>query len=444
MTEYRFPEGFVWGTATSSYQIEGGREARGDCIWDTFCRWPGKVVRGHHGDVANDHYHRYRDDVALMADLGMQAYRFSICWPRVLPEGAGKVHEPGLDFYDRLVDELLARDIAPYVTLYHWDLPVALQNLGGWAARDTAYRFQDYVAVVARRLGDRVGHWITHNEPWVVAILGNLWGVHAPGWQDLGLALQVAHHVLLSHGLAVPVLREASPSSARVGITLNFSPAYPASESPADLAAARRHDGQANRWFMDPLYKGEYPEDMCGLFGYQVPRVAPGDMEIIRRPTDFLGVNYYSRAVIRHRPGAFLDCEALHPEGEYTAMDWEVYPQALTDLLVRLERDYAPGEIYITENGCAYDDQVSPDGQVHDPERIAYYRGHLLACHEAIARGVPLRGYLAWSLMDNFEWALGYTRRFGLVYVDFETQERLVKDSARFYSAVAASNTITA
>ncbi len=321
---------------------------------------------------------------------------------------------------------------------------MALQNLGGWAARDTAYRFQDYVAVVARRLGDRVGHGITHHEPWVVAVLGNLWGVHAPGWQDLGLALQVAHHVLLSHGLAVPVLRQASPSSARVGITLNFSPAHPASQSPADLAAARRHDGQANRWFMDPLYKGEYPEDMCALFGYQVPRVAPGDMEIIRRPIDFLGVNYYSRAVIRHRPGAFLDYETIRPEGEYTAMGWEVYPQALTDLLVRLERDYAPGEIYITENGCAYEDEVSPDGQVHDPARIAYYRGHLLACHEAIARGVPLRGYLAWSLMDNFEWALGYTRRFGLVYVDFETQERLVKDSARFYSAVAASNTITA
>ncbi|NLD73134.1 MAG: beta-glucosidase [Chloroflexi bacterium] len=437
----RFPEGFVWGTATSSYQIEGGRDERGDCIWDTFCRLPGKVAEGHTGDVANDHYHRYREDIALMADLGMRAYRFSICWPRVLPSGSGRPSAVGLDFYDRLVDALLAANIDPYVTLYHWDLPTALQSLGGWAARDTAQRFADYAGVVAERLGDRVKHWITHNEPWVVAFLGNHLGVHAPGWEDLSLALQVAHHVLYSHGLAVPAIRAASPGS-EVGITLNFSPAYPASDGPEDVAAARRHDGQANRWFMDPLYRGEYPEDMWDLYGYQVPRVADGDLEVIRRPIDFLGVNYYTRAVIRHRPGAYLDYETVRPAGEYTAMDWEVYPQALTDLLVRLHEDYAPGSLYITENGCAYEDTLTPDGQVHDPARTEYYRLHLNACLDAIEQGVPLDGYFSWSLMDNFEWAFGYTRRFGLVYVDFATQARTPKDSARYYASVARTSTI--
>jgi len=341
------------------------------------------------------------------------------------------------------VDELLAHGIAPYATLYHWDLPQALQNVGGWAARDTAQRFADYVDVVARRLGDRVGHWITHNEPWVVAFLGNLLGAHAPGWQDLGLALRVAHHVLLSHGLAVPVLRSASPA-AQVGITLNFSPAYPATDRPEDVAAAARHDGQANRWFMDPLYKGAYPEDMLRLFGAQAPQVAPGDLEIIARPIDFLGINYYTRAVVAHQPGAWLNVAPQRPAGEYTAMGWEVYPLALTELLVRLHRDYAPQRMLITENGCAYDDVVAPDGAVHDPQRVSYYRQHLLACHDAIAQGVPLVGYFAWSLMDNFEWAYGYTRRFGLVYVDFDTQQRIPKDSARFYAAVAAANAITA
>jgi beta-glucosidase len=442
MGERRFPDGFVWGTATASYQIEGGRDERGDCIWDTFCRWPGKVVEGHTGDVADDHYHRFREDVALMADLGMRAYRFSVSWPRVLPSGAGRPSEVGLDFYDRLVDELLAHDIAPFVTLYHWDLPVALQNLGGWAARDTAQRYADYAALVAGRLGDRVGHWITHNEPWVVAFLGNYTGIHAPGWEDLGLALQVAHHVLYSHGLAVPAIRAASPN-AQVGITLNFSPAYPASESPEDVAAARRHDGQANRWFTDPLYRGEYPADMWDLYGHLVPRVAPGDMDVIRRPIDFLGVNYYTRAVIRHEPGAHLDYASVRPAGEYTAMDWEVYPRALTDLLVRLHRDYSPGSLYITENGAAYEDVPTAEGQVHDPERTAYYRLHLNACLDAIAQGVPLDGYFAWSLMDNFEWAYGYTRRFGLVYVDFDTQARTPKDSARYYASVVRTNTVT-
>ncbi|OGO04898.1 MAG: beta-glucosidase, partial [Chloroflexi bacterium RBG_13_56_8] len=321
----RFPEGFVWGTATASFQIEGGYEERGRCIWDDFCRWPGKVVNGDTGDVADDHYHRYLEDVALMSELGMGAYRFSISWPRVLPTGAGKVNEKGLDFYDRLVDALLAAGIEPYVTLYHWDLPSHLQRLGGWAARDTVYRFQDYVALVAKRLGDRVHQWITHNEPWVVAFVGNLEGRHAPGWEDLGLALQISHHLLVSHGLATPVLRAAGDEATRVGITLNFSPAYPASDSEEDRAAARRHDGYANRWFTDPLFTGEYPQDMWEIYGHNVPRVAPGDMEILSCPFDFLGVNYYQRGLAQNAPGEFLDHRTLHPAGEYTAMNWEVY-----------------------------------------------------------------------------------------------------------------------
>jgi beta-glucosidase len=431
----------VWGTATSSFQIEGGRDERGDCIWDDFCRWPGKVLGGDTGDVANDHYHRYRDDVRLMADLGMKAYRFSICWPRVLPEGTGAVNAKGIDFYSRLIDELLGAGITPYVTLYHWDLPTALQRMGGWAARDTAYRFAEYASVVADHLGDRVKHWITHNEPWVVAILGNYLGVHAPGWRDQHLALQVAHHVLLSHGLAVPIIRQKS-EGAQVGITLNYSPAYPASDSPDDVAAAHRHDGQANRWYTDPLYRGAYPEDMWTLFEPWTPVLEQGDLDTIATPIDFLGVNYYTRAVIQHTEGGDLRYSQLRPEGEYTAMDWEVYPQALTDLLVRLHQDYAPKALHITENGCAYEDVLSADGSVHDPKRVAYYRKHLEACLNAIDQGVPLEGYFAWSLMDNFEWAWGYARRFGLVYVDFDTQKRILKDSARYYASVAAMNAL--
>jgi beta-glucosidase len=438
-----FPDGFLWGTATASFQIEGGISERGWCIWDDFCRWPGRVYEGHTGDVADGHYHRYREDVALMAELGMQAYRFSISWPRVLKGGVGEVNEPGLAFYDRLVDELLEHDITPYVTLYHWDLPWELHRLGGWPARDTAQRFADYVQVVADRLGDRVTNWITHNEPWVVAFLGYWFGVHAPGWQDMGLALQAAHHVLLSHGLAVPILRESNPQ-ARVGITLNLSPVYPASESEADRAAAQRQDGFANRWFLDPVFKGEYPQDMWELVGAAAPRVFEGDMETISRPLDFLGVNYYTRALVQADEQAPTGVRSLHPDGEYTQMDWEVFPQGLTDLLVRVERDYAPGDIYITENGCAYEDVLTSEGRVHDAQRTAYLQSHFAAAHEAIGQGVPLKGYFVWSLLDNFEWAYGYSRRFGIVYVDFDTLRRYPKDSALFCKQVAQANAVEA
>jgi len=440
-----FPQDFVWGAATASYQIEGGRKERGEAIWDEFCRWPGKVLHGDTGDVADDHYHLYRDDVRLMARLGLDAYRFSISWPRILPEGAGQVNAKGLDFYDQLVDALLEAEITPYVTLYHWDLPSALQRLGGWAARDTVHRFVDYTAIVADRLGDRVQHWITHNEPWVVAFVGNWHGRHAPGWEDAGLALQIAHHLLVSHGLTLPVLREKSGPQAQLGITLNLNPAHPATDSPEDRAAAQRQDGFLNRWFLDPVFKGSYPADMAELYGYRMPRIAPGDMEIIARPIDFLGVNYYARAVVRHAEEVpLLQLASVKPEGEYTAMDWEVYPAALTELLLRLTRDYAPAALYITENGCAYEDSVSADGRVHDPQRTEYLRKHFVASQEAIAQGAPLKGYFAWSLMDNFEWALGYSKRFGITYVDYATQERIVKDSGLYYASVIAANAVEA
>ena len=412
MGKRAFPEGFVWGSATASFQIEGGIESRGRCIWDDFCRWPGKVLHGDTGDIANDHIHLYQQDVKLMADLGLSSYRFSVSWPRIMPEGVGQVSEQGLDFYDELVDELLSAGISPAVTLYHWDLPSALQRIGGWTARDTAYRFADYAAVVADRLGDRVKSWITHNEPWVVAFLGNELGVHAPGWQDLAQALQVAHHLLLSHGLTVPLLRERGDKDTQVGITLNFTPGYAASDKPEDVAALKRYDGYSHRWFTDPVFNGHYPVDMWQEYGYITPRIAPGDLQIIQAPLDFLGVNYYTRALIEAGDEAPLRYHTLRPEGEYTAMDWEVYPQALTDLLVRLDRDYDIPAMYITENGCAYEDVLQPDGTVHDAERIAYLQQHLGACLDAIDQGVPLKGYYVWSLMDNFEWAFGYDRRF--------------------------------
>jgi beta-glucosidase len=440
-----FPEGFVWGAATASFQIEGAtrEDGRGESIWDRFCATPGKVANGDTGDPACDHYHRWRDDVALMRDLGLQAYRFSIAWPRIIPDGDGAVNQVGLDFYDRLVDELLAAGITPHVTLYHWDLPQTLQDRGGWPSRDTAHAFARYADVVARRLGDRVKHWITHNEPWCASWLSYWIGEHAPGLKN-GPALEAAHHLLLSHGLAAPAIRAASPG-AEVGITLNFSPAHPATDSEQDRDAARRHDGFFNRWFADPLFRGAYPEDMVALYagmGAAAP-VREGDMATIAAPIDFLGVNYYNRAVIRHDPeGQGLGYGTLEPEGEYTHMGWEVYPDALRELLVRLHRDYAPAKLYVTENGAAYPDELSADGAVHDAARTRYLERHFAAAHAAIAEGAPLEGYFVWSLMDNFEWAWGYSRRFGIVYVDYETQRRTLKDSAHYYRGVIAANGI--
>jgi len=440
----RFPEGFIWGAATSAYQIEGGvtEGGRGPSIWDTFCRSEGKVFQGHTGDVACDHYHRYAEDVELMRTLGLHAYRFSIAWPRILPEGRGEVNPEGLDFYDRLVDALLAAGIQPFATLYHWDLPQALQDAGGWVSRDTVGAFCEYADAVSRRLGDRVKNWITHNEPWVVAFAGHAWGWHAPGLQDMATALQVAHHLLLSHGEAVPILRENGGAGTQVGITLNLAPVHPASPAAEDVAAARRRDGYLNRWFLDPLFKGTYPEDMLAFYGQLAPLVQPGDMARIAAPLDFLGVNYYTRNVVRDDPESpEVQSRLVMPEGaEVTEMGWEVYPQGLYELLMRLRDDYRPPAIYITENGAAFPDEATPDGRVFDPRRIAYLDGHLRQVHRAIREGVPLKGYFVWSLLDNFEWSHGYSKRFGLVYVFYPTQQRIVKESGYWYRRVIERN----
>jgi beta-glucosidase len=437
----QFPDDFVWGAATASYQIEGAVEedGRGESIWDRFCATPGKVRNGDSGAIACDFYHRFREDIELMRELGIESFRFSIAWPRVLPQGTGQVNQAGLDFYDRLVDALLAAGISPCATLYHWDLPQTLEDRGGWPERGIVDAFAEYVEAVATRLGDRVERWVTHNEPWVVAWLGYGWGVHAPGRTSERDALAAAHHVLLSHGRAVEVLRATVPD-AEVGITLNLWPVDPASGTDADLDAARHADGFHNRWFLDPLYRGSYPEDMLAHYAANAPTVLDGDMELMQAPTDFLGVNYYSRHIIGADPEGGTHAVVRDPASEYTDMDWEVYPNGLTSLLLRLHREYAPPRLYVTENGAAYADVRGHDGSVVDLERAAYVRSHLDAVRRAIAQGVPVQGYYVWSLLDNFEWAFGYSKRFGIVFVDYPTLERVPKASfAAYRDLIAAS-----
>jgi beta-glucosidase len=444
------PAGFVLGAATAAYQIEGaaGAGGRGPSIWDTYAHTPGRVLGGDHGDVAIDHYHRYREDVALMAELGLPAYRFSISWPRVQPAGRGAINAEGLAFYDRLVDELLAHGIEPWPTLYHWDLPQPLEDAGGWPERDTAERFADYAIAVHHRLADRVAHWTTLNEPWCSAFLGYGSGVHAPGRTDGVAAIRAAHHLLLGHGLAAEAIGTA-------GITINLYAVSPATRSAADADAARRIDGLQNRFLLDPLLRGSYPVDVVEDlepvtdFGH----VRDGDLAVISTPLDALGVNYYSRHVVGASAngadghtgpaGAGASPWIGSPEVGFarsglpvTAMGWEIDPAGLTEVLVRLHREYPAVPLYVTENGAAFDDRPGPDGTVDDPDRVAYLDGHLRACADAVAAGVPLRGYFCWSLFDNFEWSWGYARRFGLVYVDFPTQRRTPKASAYWYSAL--------
>ncbi len=438
----RFPDGFIWGAATASYQIEGAvhEDGRGESIWDRFSHTSGKVVNGDTGDIACDHYHRWPDDIALMRELGVGAYRFSTAWPRIIPAGRGAPNEQGLAFYDRLVDGLLENGITPWVTLYHWDLPQVLEDQNGWVNRATADAFAEYVDVVTRRLGDRVKDWITLNEPWCSSFLGYFNGHHAPGRTEPRIWLETVHTLLFGHGKATEIVRRNVPN-ARVGITLNLSQTYPAGETEADQAAARRWDGFFNRWFLDPLYGRGYPEDMQALYGTTVPQGPPSDFDTMAAKTDFLGLNYYNPTFIRDDPGGnMLGVQSVHVEGEYTEMDWLVYPQGLYDLMQRVARDYPTGPLYVTENGAAYPDLAPVDGRVRDPERTRYYALHLDACRRAIADGVPLAGYFAWSLMDNFEWAFGYTRRFGITHVDYDTQVRTIKDSGRYYSAVARQN----
>jgi beta-glucosidase len=452
--QVRFPEGFIWGAATASYQIEGAArdDGRGPSIWDTFSRTPGKVFAGHTGDVACDHYYRYADDVALMAEVGLQAYRFSISWPRIRPDGTGPVNPRGLEFYDRLTDELCGRGIDPIVTLYHWDLPQTLEDRGGWTARETALHFADYATAVYARLGDRVRTWTTLNEPWCSAYLGYASGVHAPGHTDPAAAFTAVHHLLLGHGLAAAALRAAGAGT--IGLTLNPSSVLPADpDSAEDAEAVRIVDGLRNRIFFDPVLRGKYPADVLEHMARftDLAFLRDGDEQLIAEPIDLLGINYYSPAYVAGRPsspgGGAADpgtegVEFLPTRGPVTAMGWRIEPAGLLALLERMNRDYPGTPLLITENGAAFDDAPSVDdpNRVIDSDRVAYLDGHLRAAAEAIARGVDLRGYLLWSLMDNFEWAEGYRKRFGIIYVDYDSQRRVLKDSARWYAEVIRRN----
>lgn len=449
-----FPPGFVWGAATSAFQIEGAADGRGESIWDEFCRRPGAIEDGTDGRVACEHVERFEHDVALMRELGLRAYRFSVSWPRVLPQGRGQPNEAGIDFYSRLVDRLLEAGITPYVTLYHWDLPLALHRAGGWPVRATAEAFVDYAELMVRRLGDRVRHWVTHNEPRVASMVGHHLGRHAPGMQDPMAALSASHHLLLSHGWAVPVIRAHVPG-AEVGITLDLAPIHAASADPEHQRARRLHDGHFNRWFLDPVFGRGYPADMLRHFADRqvlpsrgLPVVLSGDEDVIGVPTDFLGINYYRRNVVHSESFPALEDEQpwdpSAPPSERTEMGWEVFPEGLWETLVRVHLDYAPTAIYVTENGASYSTGPAEDGSIPDVLRLEFLRGHFQQARRAIDDGVPLRGYFVWSLLDNFEWDRGYTQRFGIVWVDYETQERRLKDSARFYRRVIADNAVPA
>src|SRR5215207_2236266 len=432
MNGRHFPADFLWGAATSAYQVEGATEAdgRGASIWDTFCATPGKVRNGESGAIACDSYHRYRLDIDRMQELDLDAYRFSIAWPRVLPEGRGRVNEAGLDFYDRLVDDLLAAGIRPFVSLYHWDLPQALENAGGWPSRATAEAFGEYVEIVARRLGHRVRDWLTQNEPYCVSWLGSALGLHAPGRTELPAAVAAAHHVLLSHGLAVEALRRESPGS-EVGIVLDSWPVYPASDDPRDAEAAREADGFRNRLFFDPVLRGTYPEDVLEKLGDSPLPIRDGDLAAISAPIDFVGLNNYSRTIVE------ADSEGRPQNvtngGPTTEMGWEIYPNGIFDVLSRLHREYGVQKLYVTENGGAFPDVLLHDGRVEDRDPIDYLHKYLGAVGRAVADGIPVRGYFVWSLLDNFEWAYGYSRRFGLLYVDYSTLERVPKSSFYWY-----------
>ena len=428
-SNFAFPQNFVWGVATSAFQIEGAADVdgKGPSIWDDFCRLPGTILDASDGRVACDHYHRWESDLDLIASLGVAAYRFSISWPRVQPLGSGAFNEKGFEFYERLVDGMLARGLKPYLTLNHWDLPSNLQAQGGWQNRDTVQHFVTYASEVARRLGDRVVSICTHNEPWVVAVLGHEVGTFARGLKSRAAAIQVAHHLFLSHGMALTAMR-AQGCKADMGIVLNLSPIDSATDSEADRAAARRADGGGFRWYVEALLKGEYPADALAELGADAPKVMPGDMQRICVTMDFLGINYYMRSVVS--TGQPWDVKTSGHE--ITDMGWEVYPQGLTDLLLRLHRDYRLPPIYITENGAAFQDQVV-DGQVHDARRQAYIENHIAALAQAMRQGVRVDGYFVWSLLDNFEWSSGYAKRFGIVRVDYETQQRTLKDSALWY-----------
>ncbi|MER7441525.1 GH1 family beta-glucosidase [Micromonospora avicenniae] len=433
----RFPPGFVWGASTSAYQIEGAvkEDGRGESVWDTFSRTPGRTRNGDTGDVAADHYRRYREDLDLMRDLGLGSYRFSIAWPRIQADGTGAPNQRGLDFYRRLVDGLHERGIAPMATLFHWDLPQTLQDAGGWESRDTAYRFADYAETVFRALGDRVPVWLTINEPKTVVQNGYLSGHHAPGRQDPEAAYLVAHHLQLAHGLAVRALRATGPG--RIGPALNLHPCYPADDSPEAAAAARLYDGYENRLYLDSVFAGRYPQDVLADLGPQSrigQGIADGDLDVISSPIDILAVQYYTPIYVTAGGGT----ARRWPTSE---ADWQqIYPQGMYDILTRVTRDYGPVPLTVTENGLPTADTLNADGTVDDAGRVAFLRDHLAAAHRAVTAGVPLESFHVWSLLDNFEWDEGYDQRWGLAYVDYATQRRILKRSAHWYRAVIADN----
>jgi len=433
-----FPADFLWGAATSAYQIEGSplADGAGPSIWHEFAHTPGRICNNETGDVACDHYHRYREDIELMRAMGLNAYRFSVSWSRVLPEGRGRVNRRGLDFYERLVDALLERGIQPMLTLYHWDLPAALDRLGGWLNPDSADWFADYARVLFRALDDRVSLWVTLNEPWVVVDSGYLHGVLAPGQRNPYAAPIATHHLLRAHAAAVQAYR--AEGQHQIGLVVNLEPKYPASDAVEDLNATMRADAYFNRHYLDPVFLGSYPPELAEIFSAAWPTFPAADLDFIRQPLDFLGINYYSRQVVRHATGVWpLEAAGVRqPQQTYTALDWEVYPQGLTDILEWIASRYGPLPLYITENGAAFYDPPRADGELDDPLRRRYLRDHLGAALDARRKGVDLRGYFAWSLLDNFEWAHGYSKRFGLVHVDYATQQRTHKASARFYAEV--------
>ena len=439
----KFPDNFLWGTATCSYQIEGAvkEDGRGESIWDVFSHTPGKTLNGDTGDVACDHYHRWQDDIKIMQSLGYPNYRFSLGWPRILPNGRGKINQPGLDFYSRLIDGLLEAGITPMATLYHWDLPIALEN--AWLNREVVDAFAEYTEVVARHLGDRVKYWFTINEPWCASHLSYTYGEHAPGMKDRLKGILAAHHLLLAHGVAVKEIRKTVPD-AQIGIVLNMSPVHNDPDAPVSEDRIRFIDGELIRWFADPIYGRGYPQDMLedyvgmGVLDSTTPDfIKPGDMDLMAQETDLLGINYYTRMLVS------ANSEGIHNEERdvpQTDMGWELYPQGLYELLERINREYHPKQLMVTENGASYADGPDNNGKVHDQRRIDYLQNHIQMVWDAIQAGIPVTAYLQWSLMDNFEWARGYSQRFGAIHVDYETQKRTIKDSAYWFSDVIKRN----
>lgn len=448
MRNLDFPKEFMWGAAAASFQIEGATEedGRGESIWDRFCKTPGKVFNGDTGDIACDHFHRYKEDIKLMKEIGLKAYRFSIAWPRIFPEGRGSANQKGLDFYKRLVCELLENGIEPVATLYHWDLPQKLQDIGGWDNRDVIEYFSQYSDTMYKNLGDYVKNWYTINEPWCIAQVGYGNGEHAPGIKDDATAIRVSHNLILSHAKAVQAYRNCKYNDGKIGIVLNVIPAYPKQNTNEDIEAANIFDGYFNRWYLEPCLIGEYPQDMLKIYknAFDEPVLKAGDMELIKKNNiDMIGINYYSRAIIKHtNEDKVLKFEGCKPEGSVTDMGWEIYPRGLYDFFTRLKTQYGNPEVYITETGAAFLDKCIIEGTVNDADRIDYLRDHFEAAHKAMLEGLNLRGCFVWSLMDNFEWGFGYSKRFGIISIDYETQVRTLKRSALWYKDVIESSKI--